>query len=170
MGLHRRMHTHPTPHQSLSATASPKGEAKETHQPCRGDHRSPAFVRRLFFLPPSLREVARQRRAGRSLAESKTPPVTFRLRMFSRWENILPDEGMRAVGTAWCDVLLSSIPHQSPTLRTFSHRENSARRAASRTALPQGKSCPLSFFTNPLAFPPQLMYNIFVIVERFLCA
>ena len=81
MGLHRRMHTHPTPHQSLSATASPKGEAKETHQPCRGDHRSPAFVRRLFFLPPSLREVARQRRAGRSLAESKTPPVTFRLRM-----------------------------------------------------------------------------------------
>mgnify|MGYP000071431462 CR=1 FL=1 len=46
------------------------------------------------------------------------------------------DEGMQAGGTAWRDAPLSSIPHQAPTLRTFFHRENSARRIASRTALP----------------------------------
>ena len=27
----------------------------------------------------------------------------------------LADEGMQAAGTAWCDVLLCTIPHQSPT-------------------------------------------------------
>ena len=29
------------------------------------------------------------------------------------------DEGLQAAGTAWCEVLLCTIPHQSPTLRMF---------------------------------------------------
>ena len=39
----------------------------------------------------------------------------MRLAEFFRWENILPDEGLQAAGTALRDVLLCKIPHQSPT-------------------------------------------------------
>ena len=46
---------------------------------------------------------------GRGVRDAK------RLAEFSRWENILPDEGMQAAGTAWCDILLCTIPHQSLT-------------------------------------------------------
>ena len=60
------------------------------------------------------------------------------------------DEGLQVAGTAQCDALLSSIPHQALTFRMFfgfaceivgvpSTKKNSMRRFASRTALPQGK-------------------------------
>ena len=52
----------------------------------------PAAEGAFDFLPPSVREGDRVS-GGRSLAESKTPPVTYRWRMFSHRENILPDEG-----------------------------------------------------------------------------
>ena len=58
---------------------------------------------------------------------------------WGRCRRTATDEGLHTVGIASCDILLCTIPHQSPTLWMFSHRENAARRFASRTALPQGK-------------------------------
>lgn len=50
---------------------------------------------------------------------------------------------MQAAGTAWCDVSLTSIPHQALTLKMFSNRENSARRLRPVQLSPKGspKNC-----------------------------
>ena len=46
------------------------------------------------------------------------------------------DEGMQAVGTAQCDALLCTIPHQSPTLRMFfGFAQRNRRRSADEEKL-----------------------------------
>ena len=35
--------------------------------------------------------------------------------VFPMGKHPVTDEGLQAVGTAWCEVLLCTIPHQSPT-------------------------------------------------------
>ena len=38
-----------------------------------------------------------------------------RLPLWGRWTALAVDAGMQVAGTALCDVLLCTIPHQSPT-------------------------------------------------------
>ena len=81
-----------------------------------GTHRVPGVITPTENAenPPNRRAGACSRRAVRN--QSKPSPV-------GKVSTKLTDEGLQAVGTAWCDALLTSIPHQSPTA----------------TALPQGK-------------------------------
>ena len=71
----------------------------------------------LFFSPTAASDFVGA--PAESPAASKPSPVgrgvrdAKRLAEFSRWENILPDEGLQAVGTALCIALLTSIPHQA---------------------------------------------------------
>ena len=99
-----------------------------THKLCRGDLRIARshygkigrFVNRPYRMMETVCAVMRQHRIltfpiGEVCPGTRCVPNEFPLRETSR----ATDEGMQAAGTAWCEALLSSIPHQALTLRMF---------------------------------------------------
>ena len=83
--------------------------AKMTHKLCRGDSR----IARSHY-GKMVCAVMRQHRIlafpiGEVCPGTRCVPNEFPLRETSR----ATDEGMQAAGTAWCEALLSSIPHQA---------------------------------------------------------
>ena len=109
------------PHQSPTAPASPLGKPKRTPtlpngikpaQICRGDHRSPVFAlhgRATDGRPYGIAETAHNP-GGHCLS-----PAVIKPSPLGKVSTKLTDEGLQAVGTAWCNILLCTIPHQSPT-------------------------------------------------------
>ena len=96
--------------------------AKMTHKLCRGDSRIARshygkigrFVNRPYRMMETVCAVMRQHRIlafpiGEVCPGTRCVPNAFPLRETSR----ATDEGMQAAGTAWCEALLSSIPHQA---------------------------------------------------------
>ncbi len=114
--------------------------AKMTHKLCRGDSRIARShygkIGRFVNRPYKMAGTVSARRIltfpiGEVCPGTRCVPNEFPLRETSR----ATDEGMQAAGTAWCEALLSSIPHQA-LARQFSPQGKPKRRDASRTPHP----------------------------------
>ena len=134
--------------------------AKMTHKLCRGDSRIARshygkigrFVNRPYRMMETVCAVMRQHRIlafpiGEVCPGTRCVPNEFPLRETSR----ATDEGMQAAGTAWCEALLSSIPHQALTLRMFFGFATRNRRCSAdeekllRNALRSGRRDPYRY-------------------------
>ena len=94
------------------ARTNQKRNSGQPH-PNPGDHRSPGFRLGGFWLPCARGELYETRCVSRRFSSS----AEHRRFRDAKPKNVLTkptDEGMQIAGTALCDALLASIPHQSP--------------------------------------------------------